>query len=65
MTGPAPLQNELRFWPEFARLLTDPRFWSPSLSRRRHPVLLIPGFLAGDASLTVLAGWLRRPRSRE
>ena len=60
MTGPAPLQNELRFWPEFARLLTDPRFWSPSLSRRRHPVLLIPGFLAGDASLTVLAGWLRR-----
>jgi pimeloyl-ACP methyl ester carboxylesterase len=26
----------------------------------RSPVLLIPGFMAGDASLTLLAGWLRR-----
>ena len=24
------------------------------------PVLLIPGFMAGDASMTALAGWLRR-----
>ena len=61
----APLGYELRFWPEFARLLTDPRFWTPAHSPeqqrdRRRPVLLIPGFLAGDASLTVLAGWLRR-----
>ena len=60
----APLGYELRFWPEFARLLTDSRFWTPAHSPeqpdRRRPVLLIPGFLAGDASLTVLAGWLRR-----
>jgi triacylglycerol lipase len=56
----APLGYELRFWPEFGRLLTDPRFWSPRPSDRPRPVLLIPGFLAGDASLTVLAGWLRR-----
>jgi pimeloyl-ACP methyl ester carboxylesterase len=56
----APLGYELRFWPEFGRLLTDPRFWSPEQSDRRQPVLLIPGFLAGDASLTVLATWLRR-----
>ncbi len=59
-----PLQNELRFWPELAGLLTDPLFRAPtrasSHGRARRPVLLIPGFLAGDASLTVLAGWLRR-----
>jgi len=60
----APLGHELRFWPEFGRLLTDTRFWAPARpaeqSDRRQPVLLIPGFLAGDASLTVLATWLRR-----
>ncbi|MBV9416944.1 MAG: alpha/beta fold hydrolase [Solirubrobacterales bacterium] len=64
MTGPAPLQHELRFWPELGRLLTDPLYWPPSQThgqeRVRRPALLIPGFLAGDASLTVLAGWLRR-----
>ena len=32
----------------------------PRGADQRQPVLLIPGFLAGDASLTVLAGWLRR-----
>ena len=50
----------MRFWPELAGLLSDPRFWSPPRRRDRQPVLLIPGFLAGDASLTVMAGWLRR-----
>jgi triacylglycerol lipase len=55
-----PLQAELRFWPEIAGLLSDLRFWSPAYQRSRRPVLLIPGFLAGDASLTVMAGWLRR-----
>jgi pimeloyl-ACP methyl ester carboxylesterase len=57
---PLPLGGELRFWPELARLLTDSRFWSPAPAGERRPVLLIPGFMAGDASLTVLAGWLRR-----
>lgn len=60
----APLGYELRFWPEFGRLLTDNRFWAPARPAdhgdRRRPVLLIPGFMAGDASLTVLAAWLRR-----
>jgi triacylglycerol lipase len=64
----APLGYELRFWPEFGRLLTDTFFWAPARPAAgpseqgdgRQPVLLIPGFLAGDASLTVLAGWLRR-----
>jgi pimeloyl-ACP methyl ester carboxylesterase len=59
-----PLGYELRFWPEFGRLLTETRFWNPANPRRhgyrRRPILLIPGFLAGDASLAVLAGWLRR-----
>jgi triacylglycerol lipase len=55
-----PLGYELRFWPEFARLLAEVRFWAPEHGDRRRPVLLIPGFMAGDASLTVLAGWLRR-----
>jgi triacylglycerol lipase len=58
MSSP-PLQGELRFWPELAGLVGDPRFWWPKRQTRR-PVLLIPGFLAGDASLTVMAGWLRR-----
>jgi triacylglycerol lipase len=56
----APLQSELRYWPELAGLLTDFSFWTPVHVSDRRPVLLIPGFLAGDASLTVLAGWLRR-----
>ena len=59
MSSP-PLPGELRFWPELAALVSDPRFWSPARKRSRQPVLLIPGFLAGDASLTVMAGWLRR-----
>src|ERR1700760_2738459 len=55
-----PLYAELRYWPELAGLLADRRFHAPVRARSRPPVLLVPGFLAGDASLTVLAGWLRR-----
>jgi pimeloyl-ACP methyl ester carboxylesterase len=51
---------ELRYWPELAGLLADGRFRSPARTPHRPPVLLIPGFLAGDASLRLLAGWLRR-----
>ena len=56
----APLYAELRYWPELAGLLADGRFRSPAPAAHRAPVLLIPGFMAGDASLTLLAGWLRR-----
>jgi pimeloyl-ACP methyl ester carboxylesterase len=56
----APLYAELRYWPELAGLLADGRFRSPARTAHRAPVLLIPGFMAGDASLTLLAGWLRR-----
>ncbi|HMD52511.1 MAG TPA: alpha/beta hydrolase [Solirubrobacteraceae bacterium] len=55
----APIWGELRYSAELARLLADDQLW-----RRRpadaQPVMLIPGFMAGDASLAVLRGWLRR-----
>jgi len=56
----APVRGELRYGLELARLLATPRFLRVAPGRDPHPVLLIPGFLAGDASLTAMAGWLRR-----
>jgi len=56
----APVRGELRYWLELARLLVDRRFLSVERAEQPLPVLLIPGFMAGDASLTALAGWLRR-----
>jgi hypothetical protein len=56
----APLSGELRYGLELARLLADARFREVTRAPGRRPVLLIPGFLAGDASLAVLGGWLRR-----
>ncbi len=56
----APLWGELRYSGELARLLADGELRAP---RRRHdarPVLLIPGFMAGDRSLAMLRHWLRR-----
>jgi triacylglycerol lipase len=55
-----PVRGELRYWPELARLLVDRRFLSVKPAGEALPVLLIPGFMAGDASLTALAAWLRR-----
>ena len=54
--------GELRWQAELARLLVDPLFTSGRGVPRGDggPVLLIPGFLAGDVSLSVLGGWLRR-----
>ena len=56
----APVRGELRYWLELARLLVDRRFLSVGRAVDPPPVLLIPGFMAGDASLTALAAWLRR-----
>jgi triacylglycerol lipase len=56
----ASVRGELRYWLELARLLADRRFYGVRPAREPLPILLIPGFMAGDASLTVLAGWLRR-----
>jgi triacylglycerol lipase len=56
----APVRGELRYWLELARLLADRRFQSVTPVPDPLPILLIPGFMAGDASLAALAGWLRR-----
>jgi pimeloyl-ACP methyl ester carboxylesterase len=53
--------REVRWQGELARLLADPVWRGASVPRGDGgPVLLLPGFLAGDQSLAVLAGWLRR-----
>src|SRR5215208_3982836 len=56
-----PLWREARFGLEAAALLRDPIFRGDGVSDGRgRPVLLIPGFLAGDGSLSMMAGWLKR-----
>src|SRR4051794_23641136 len=63
--GPtAPLRGELRYGLELARLLADSAFLRPSRNGHSPPVVLVPGFMAGDGSLAVMAGWLRRRGSR-
>src|SRR5436305_6908285 len=53
--------GELRWQLEFARLLVDPVFHGVGVPRGDGaPVITIPGFLAGDASLTVMRRWLWR-----
>lgn len=60
----APLHGELRYGLELARLLADPAFLRPKRAAEAPPVLLVPGFMAGDQSLAALRGWLRRRGSR-
>jgi triacylglycerol lipase len=58
--GP-PLWREARFGLETAALLRDPILRGEGIpDGRGRPVLLIPGFLAGDGSLGMMAGWLKR-----
>lgn len=53
--------RELRWQLELARLLADPVWRGVGVPRGDGgPVLLIPGFLAGDQSLSFMAAWLRR-----
>jgi len=59
----APVWGELRYGSELARLLADQALSVLPRLRRRTlgpPVLLIPGFMAGDSSLAVMRAWLRR-----
>ena len=59
----APLWGELRYGGELARLLAGQALAGELIVRRRtdaQPVMLIPGFMAGDSSLTVMRTWLRR-----
>jgi triacylglycerol lipase len=58
----APLWGELRYGGELARLLAGHALTGQALRRPRRdaqPVLLIPGFMAGDRSLTIMRSWLR------
>src|SRR3954449_5274800 len=53
--------QELRWQAELARLLVDPVYRGQGVPRGDGgPVMLIPGFLAGDGSLAVMRDWLRR-----
>jgi triacylglycerol lipase len=56
----APLRGELRYGFELARLVVQPQFRNPGRRPDHPPALLVPGFMAGDQSLAVLASWLRR-----
>jgi pimeloyl-ACP methyl ester carboxylesterase len=52
---------EMRWQAELARLLVSPVWYGVGVPRGDgSPVLLVPGFLAGDSSLTVMANWLSR-----
>jgi pimeloyl-ACP methyl ester carboxylesterase len=56
-----PIWGEARVALEHAALLRHPIFRGDQVPRGDGaPVLLIPGFLAGDSSLTLMAKWLRR-----
>jgi pimeloyl-ACP methyl ester carboxylesterase len=53
--------SEFRWTAELAVLTLDPVFYGMGVPHGNgKPVLLIPGFLAADASLSVMGGWLFR-----
>ncbi len=56
----APVWGELRYGGELVRLLSDARLRAPGRRDDADPVMLIPGFMAGDNSLGVMRHWLRR-----
>jgi triacylglycerol lipase len=59
ITNP-PLWRETRMGLELAALLRDPVFRGEGVTDGRgQPALLIPGFMAGDASLGIMARWLK------
>src|SRR5918911_11257 len=58
--GPA-IWREARLGIETAALLRDPVFRGDGVGDGRgQPVLMIPGFMAGDDSLALMTRWLRR-----
>jgi pimeloyl-ACP methyl ester carboxylesterase len=58
-TPVAPIWGELRYSGELARLLAGGALHPPRRRGDAPPVLLIPGFMAGDASLAMMRHWLR------
>jgi triacylglycerol lipase len=58
---PPPVWKEVRGPVEYLQLLRDPIFAGDGVpAGGGRPVLLIPGFMAGDSSLSTLRGWLLR-----
>jgi len=56
-----PIWRETRLGLEVASLIRDPVYRGAGVANGRgQPVLLIPGFLAGDDSLRLMTTWLRR-----
>jgi pimeloyl-ACP methyl ester carboxylesterase len=56
-----PMWLEGRAWLEYAQLMRDPILGGAAMpDGKGKPVMLIPGLLAGDRSLDVMRGWLRR-----
>jgi triacylglycerol lipase len=56
-----PIWLEGRVWLEFVALRRDPVFSGQGVPPGHgRPVMLIPGFMAGDRSLDTMRGWLKR-----
>ena len=52
---------ETRGWLELGRILADPVLYGVGVQRGDgRPVVLMPGFLAGDQTLMIIAAWLQR-----
>jgi pimeloyl-ACP methyl ester carboxylesterase len=65
VSGRIPIWREARIGLETAALLRNPILRGHDVDDGRgQPVLLIPGFLAGDGSLSLMANWLRRTGHR-
>jgi pimeloyl-ACP methyl ester carboxylesterase len=58
--GTPPIWREARFGLELTSLLRDPVFAPRQPSAAGQPVLLLPGYMAGDNSLGLMTTWLRR-----
>jgi pimeloyl-ACP methyl ester carboxylesterase len=56
----SPIWRESMLGLEFGSLLRHDVFRAPSRAVRGRPVMLIPGFLTGDAQMGTMASWLRR-----
>jgi pimeloyl-ACP methyl ester carboxylesterase len=56
-----PIWRETRIASEYAKLVRDPVFSGKNVPHGDgRPLILIPGFLAGDSSMSVMATWLRK-----
>ncbi len=59
--GTRPLLDEARTLGEARALRREPIWSEPGMPHGEHrPVLLIPGFMTGDVSMSLLARWLQR-----